>query len=269
MTHKTIFITGSTDGIGKLAATKLAKSGHHIILHGRNPEKLANVKAEIISLSGNQNIEGYVADFSNLDDVSRMANQIKVEQPTIDVLVNNAGVFKVANPIANNGLDVRIVVNYLAPYLLTNSLLPSLQNSKEPRIINLSSAAQESVSLKSFEKNSTLSHDQAYAQSKLAILLWSFDFAKQHKDISTIALNPGSLLNTNMVKEAYGKFWSSADKGADIIIHLATNSSYVDKSGQYFDNDRGQFGEAHSDAYQKQTIESLVKKTKDLLGSLV
>ena len=78
MTHKTIFITGSTDGIGKLAANKLAKSGHHIILHGRNPEKLAKVQAEIISLSGNQNVEGYVADFSNLEDVSRMANQIKV-----------------------------------------------------------------------------------------------------------------------------------------------------------------------------------------------
>jgi len=241
MTHKTILITGSTDGIGKLAAAKLAKGGHHVILHGRNPEKLAKVKAEIISLSGNENVEGYVADFSNLEDVSRMANQIKEEQPTIDVLVNNAGVFKVANPLADNGLDVRMVVNYLAPYILTNTLLPVLQNSNEPRIINLSSAAQESGSL---------SANQAYAQSKLAILLWSFDFAKKHKDINTIALNPGSLLNTNMVREAYGKFWSSADKGADIIIDLATDSKYADKSGQYFNNDRGQFGDAHPDAYQ-------------------
>ena len=145
-------------------------------------------------------------------------------------------------------------------------MLSSLQNSKEPRIINLSSAAQESVSLQSLEKNSNLSHNQAYAQSKLAILLWSFDFAKKHKDITIIPLNPGSLLNTNMVKEAYGKFWSSADKGADIIIHLATNSKYADKSGQYFDNDRGQFGDAHPDAYQKETIESLITKTEDLLG---
>jgi len=188
MKHKTILITGSTDGIGKLAAINLAKSGHHIIIHGRSPEKLAKVKAEIISLTGSEKIEGYVADFSKLDDVRRMANTIKEEQSKIDVLVNNAGVFKINNSIAENGLDVRMVVNYLAPFILTSN--------------------------------------QAYAQSKLAILLWSFDLAKRHKDITTIALNPGSLLNTKMVKEAYGKFWSSADKGADIITDLATNSKY-------------------------------------------
>jgi len=66
---KTIMITGSTDGIGKLAATKLAKEDHHLILHGRNPEKLSSVLEELKSASGNQNITGYVADFSNLDQV--------------------------------------------------------------------------------------------------------------------------------------------------------------------------------------------------------
>jgi len=145
-------------------------------------------------------------------------------------------------------------------------LLPLLQTSDEPRIINLSSAAQESLSLQSLEKNSNLSDNQAYAQSKLAILLWSFDLAKRHKDITTIALNPGSLLNTKMVKEAYGKFWSSADKGADIITDLATNSKYTDKSGQYFDNDKGQFGNAHPDAYENDKIESLVVRTLELVN---
>lgn len=265
MTHKTILITGSTDGIGKLAAIKLAKSGHHIIIHGRNPEKLAKVKAEIKSLTGNEDIEGYVADFSNLEDVRRMANKIKEEQPTIDVLVNNAGIFKIPNPRAENGLDLRMVVNYLAPYLLTSTLVSLLVKSNEPRIINLSSAAQETVSQQSLEKNSNLTDNQAYSQSKLAILLWSFDFAKKHKDITTIALNPGSLLNTKMVRKAYGKFWSSADKGADIIIDLATNSKYADKSGQYFDNDQGQFNRAHPDAYQNHIIESLITKTDKLL----
>lgn len=266
MKHKTILITGSTDGIGKLAAINLAKSGHHIIIHGRSPEKLAKVKAEIISLTGSEKIEGYVADFSKLDDVRRMANTIKEEQSKIDVLVNNAGVFKINNSIAENGLDVRMVVNYLAPFILTSNLLPLLQTSDEPRIINLSSAAQESLSLQSLEKNSNLSDNQAYAQSKLAILLWSFDLAKRHKDITTIALNPGSLLNTKMVKEAYGKFWSSADKGADIITDLATNSKYTDKSGQYFDNDKGQFGNAHPDAYENDKIESLVVRTLELVN---
>lgn len=264
---KTILITGSTDGIGKIAATKLAQSGHRIILHGRNSKKLANLKVDIMSLSGNKNIDAYVADFSKLEDVKSMAIKINEEQPSLDVLVNNAGIFKVANSFNENGLDIRMVVNYLAPFVLTNELLPLLKQSDDPRIINLSSAAQETVSPQSLEKNSKLSDNQAYAQSKLAILLWSFELAKKHKDINTIALNPGSLLNTKMVKEAYGKFWSPADKGADIIIDLSIGTKYRHNSGQYFDNDQGQFGKAHPDAYQSQTIESLITKTMKLLDS--
>jgi NAD(P)-dependent dehydrogenase (short-subunit alcohol dehydrogenase family) len=198
-----------------------------------------------------------------------MATKIKEELKSIDVLVNNAGVFKTSNPTAKNGLDVRIVVNYLAPYILTETLLPPLKQMENPLIINLSSAAQETISLQSLEKNSKLSDNEAYAQSKLAILLWSFGFAKQYPEVTTIALNPGSLLNTNMVKEAYGKFWSFADKGADIIIDLATNSKYIECSGKYFDNDKGQFGKVHSGAYDNKTIEVLSTRTKTLLDSLL
>jgi len=150
---KTILITGSTDGIGKLAATKLAKTGHQIILHGRNPEKLATVTEEIKQTSGNQDVKGYVADFSKLEDVRAMAAKLNEDLTSIDVLVNNAGIFKTSNTISENGMDVRMVVNYLAPYILTNGILSSLQKAASPRVINLSSAAQASVSHSSFEKN--------------------------------------------------------------------------------------------------------------------
>ena len=263
---KTIMITGSTDGIGKLAAVKLAKKGHHLILHGRNSEKLSKVIQEIKTASDNQNIKGYVADFSKLEEVKSMASKIIRDQVVIDVLVNNAGIFKTSNTISENGIDVRMVVNYLAPFELTRFLIPLLLKGTKPRIINLSSAAQASLSDSSLSKNSQLSHHEAYAQSKLAILLWSFYLAKQEPKIVTIALNPGSLLNTNMVKEAYGKFWSSTDKGADIIIDIATNSKYESNSGEYFDNDNGHFGRAHSDAYDSQIIESLIAVTKKILS---
>jgi len=266
---KTILITGSTDGIGKLAVAKLASSGYQVILHGRNPDKLSTVIKEIKAASGSENIKGYQADFSKLEEVKSMAAKIKEDLQSIDVLVNNAGVFKATNPKNENGLDPRMVVNYLASYELTQSLLPLLQQSSDPRIINLSSAAQATVSPQSLEKNAKLSDNEAYAQSKLAILLWSFYFAKQHKDITTIALNPGSLLNTKMVMEAYGKFWSSADKGADIIIDLAIHSKYSDCSGKYFDNDKGEFNQAHPDAYQDETIDALIVSTEKLLESLV
>jgi len=128
----------------------------------------------------------------------------------------------------------------------------------------LSSAAQATVSPTSFAKDTNLSDNEAYAQSKLAILLWSFYMANQHPDIVTIALNPGSLLNTKMVQEAYGKFWSSADKGADIIMDLSLNPTYKNNSGEYFDNDNGGFGRAHPDAYDPEIIENLISLTTSL-----
>lgn len=262
---KSILITGSTDGIGKLAALKMAREGHHIFLHGRNPEKLKGVISELKNESGNDNIDGFVADFSDLNEVKKMSDEINNKIATLDVLINNAGVFKLSQPLTKDGIDIRMVVNYFAPYLLTKSILEKLKASTESRIINLSSAAQGSVSMQLLDGNIQVSDQDAYAQSKLAILMWSFYLAKQEPGISVVALNPGSLLNTNMVREAYGKFWSSADKGADIIYDLALATSGNEIDGKYFDNDRGSFGPAHPDAYDSNRIEELIAKTEQEL----
>ena len=263
---KTIFITGSTDGIGKLAALKLAKAGHTIYLHGRNAEKLSTVITEIKTQAKNENVKGFVADFSDLAAVKKMAQQINQELSSIDVLINNAGVFKSPHPYNKAGLDMRLVVNYFAPYLLTNELLPLLQAGKSPCIINLSSAAQSPVSLEALSVGAQLSEQDGYAQSKLALTMWSFYLAKKQSDVAVIAVNPGSLLNTNMVKEAYGRFWSSADKGANILYDLAVLENYADATGKYFDNDQGNFGKAHADAYNDAVIKKLIHKTEEVLS---
>ena len=177
--HKTILITGSTDGIGKLTAIQLAKDGNTVFVHGRNKTKLELVIAEIKAQSNNQSIKGFVADFSDLDAVRKMAEQIKNEVPKIDILINNAGIFKTSSLLNKNGLDIRMVVNYLAPYLLTNKILPNIKNSDTPRIINLSSAAQSPVSEMVLIGKEQQSQNATYAQSKLALTMWSFDLAKQ------------------------------------------------------------------------------------------
>lgn len=265
---KTILITGSTDGIGKLAAIKMAREGHRLYLHGRNSDKLAAVISELKKETGNDNIGGFTADFSDLDEVNKMADEINEKISVIDVLINNAGVFKSSQTTTKNGIDIRIVVNFLAPYRLTNRILDKLKVNPESRIINLSSAAQSSVSLELLESNIMVSDQEAYAQSKLAVLMWSFYLSKQESDISVVALNPGSFLNTNMVREAYGKFWSSADKGADIIYELALNTYSEDIDGKYFDNDTGEFGPAHADAYNEGLINELVKRTDNSLKNI-
>lgn len=267
---KTIFITGSTDGIGKLTARKLAEDNHRLILHGRNPEKLRKTIAEIHAETNNDKIVGFVADFSNLDEVRFIAEEISVIYPKIDVLINNAGIFKSPITTTKDGLNMCFAVNYFAPYVLTNALLPLLMSAENPRVINLSSAAQQSISYEALTGEAPISTTQAYAQSKLALTMWSFDFAKEYEDITVIAVNPGSLLNTKMVQEAYGKHWSSADKGMRILYDLAISEAYQNDSGKYFDNDKGEekgcFSLAHPDAYDQEKAEVLCVLTEETLA---
>tara|TARA_R110002049_G_scaffold193516_3_gene362395 strand:- start:2616 stop:3413 length:798 start_codon:yes stop_codon:yes gene_type:complete len=264
---KTILITGSTDGIGKLTAIQLAKDGHHIYLHGRNSDKLANTISEVKSISNNENINGFVADFSNLNDVRKMAHQVKTELNKLDVLINNAGIFKSPISKTTGGLEIRMTVNFLAPYLLTNELLSLIDNSESPRIVNLSSAAQSPVSLTALAGNEELEVNTAYAQSKLALTMWSFDLAKNHQNIAVLAVNPGSLLNTKMAKEAYGQHWSPAEKGVDILYDLALSENHKNNSGKYFDNDKGAFGKAHNDVYDREKIDKLIAETNQILNN--
>ncbi|WP_378187842.1 SDR family NAD(P)-dependent oxidoreductase [Aquimarina sp. W85] len=266
--HKHILITGSTDGIGKLTALELAKEGHSIYVHGRDEAKLNATITTLKKTANNPNIKGYVADFSDLNAVGKMANQIKRDVPALDVLINNAGVFKTKNTLTKSRLDYRFTVNYLAPYHLTNVLLPNLKSAKSPRILNLSSAAQSSI-ISGVMNGDVIAHvNEAYAQSKLALTMWSFNLAQQETSIIVIAVNPGSLLNTKMVAEAYGHHWSPAKKGADILYSLAIDTRHASSSGRYFDNDKGYYDDAHPDVYDKEKRKELLIKTDKLLSAL-
>lgn len=267
---KTIFITGSTDGIGKITATRFAAEGHEVFVHGRNQIKLVDTIKEIKSATGNDNVRGYVSDFSDLSSVQEMVNSICQEVSKIDVLINNAGIFKSAQSRTTKGYDIRFAVNYLAPYVLTKGLHPVLEKGSTTRIINLSSAAQAPVSLDALRGNIELSAQEAYAQSKLALTMWSFHLAKSYSDMVVIAVNPGSLLNTKMVKEAYGNHWSPAEKGSNILFDLATSEEYQNSTGQYFDNDKGEtigfFALAHPDTEDALKVKNLIATTEEILA---
>ncbi|MEM7659032.1 MAG: SDR family NAD(P)-dependent oxidoreductase [Bacteroidota bacterium] len=261
---KTILITGSNTGIGLLAAIQIAKAGHQVYVHARNGEKLAATIQEVRSQSGNEHIAGFVADLSDLTQVRAMAQQITEQLPQLDVLINNAGVFNSPQKLNADGLDLRYVVNYLAPYLLTKELLPLLQKSTAPRVINLSSAAQAPVDHAVMAGKAQASERQTYAQSKLALTQWSVHLAKTQPELFVVPVNPGSLLNTRMVREAFGQHWGPADKGATILRELVLNAYPAERSGAYYDNDQGSFGHAHADAYQDAS--QLIAATEDLIG---
>ena len=261
---KTILLTGATDGIGLATAKMLLEQGNHLLLHGRNPQKLADVAKTLSSEIAGAEIETYVADLSNISDVKKLADEITEKHDSIDVLINNAGVFKINDPMTQDGLDVRFVVNTLAPYLLTQELLPLLGNTG--RVVNLSSAAQAPVNIEALKGKVKLDNMGAYAQSKLAITMWTRILAEKHTDRPMIvAVNPGSLLASKMVKEGFGVEGSDINIGADILTRAALSDQFEDASGKYFDNDSGQFAPPHQDALDQQKSEDVVNTIESIL----
>ena len=210
--EKTILITGSTDGIGLVTAKTLAKLGHTVLLHGRSESKLETAKSMILA-TGPSRVETYAADLSVLGDVDKLCSAIKARHKSIDVLINNAGVFIVPDTVSADGLDVRFIVNTIAPYWLTKQLLPLL--GEPGRVINLSSAAQAPVEPDELAQPSPLDDSAVYAKSKLAITMWSRQLAEQlgAEGPAIIAVNPASFLGSKMVKEAYGRQGGDLQRG--------------------------------------------------------
>ncbi|WP_394176417.1 SDR family NAD(P)-dependent oxidoreductase [Thalassotalea litorea] len=266
---KVILLTGATDGIGLQTAQKLASDGHHLLLHGRNETKLAHIISELKAEYPIADVEAYVADLSSFRDVTELADNIAEHHQHLDVVINNAGVFKVPQSITADDLDVRFVVNTLAPYVLTKALLSRMDNGG--RVVNLSSAAQASVDLQALQGKKELDDNGAYAQSKLAITMWSKHLADQLRDAgpAIIAVNPASFLGSKMVKEAYGVAGGDLSIGADILCRAALSDEFNDASGKYFDNDSGQFAKPHSDAQNAEKNAALVAAMDDILVQFV
>ncbi|MFK8184224.1 MAG: SDR family NAD(P)-dependent oxidoreductase [Phormidesmis sp.] len=265
---KKILITGATDGIGLATAKMLAAQGHTILLHGRNPVKLTEAEKAISAVSKREITESYIADLSQMADVEALAQAVTKKNTALDVLINNAGVYSTPNPITPDGLDVRFVVNAIAPYRLTQRLLPLIGPSG--RVINLSSAAQSPVNLQALTGQIRLSDGAAYAQSKLAITMWSRHLAQSlgTSGPTIVAVNPASMLGSKMVKEAYGVAGGDINIGADILTRAALSDEFSAASGQYYDNDSGRFACPHLDALNPTKSEAIVRAIEAQLSAL-
>ena len=239
MATKTILITGATDGIGRETARALVARGHDVIAHGRSAAKLEALAAEI-------EVEVEVADLAVHGEVEALAERISARE-RLDVLINNAGVFKTAAPRTPGGMDVRFVVNTLAPFFLTERLWPLL--SPAGRVVNVSSAAQAPVDLGALAGREPLDDMAAYAQSKLAITLWTRELARTRPEGPTlVSVNPGSYLASKMVKEAFGVAGNDLTIGVRALERAALEDAFAKRSGAYFDNDAGRFAAPHEAA---------------------
>ena len=229
----TIMITGATDGLGRALAEHLAGAGHRLVLHGRSAAKLDATVQAVAAMDGDAVVAAELADLSDLGEVEALA--AATATVGVDVLMNNAGVYRTPNPVTEDGLDVRFVVNTVAPWVLTQRLLPSVGSGG--RIVNLSSAAQAPVDLAALAGNRRLEDMEAYAQSKLAITMWSRHLADALGPDGpvVVAVNPGSLLATKMVKEGFGVAGSDIGIGTDVLTRAAIGDDFADATGRYYD----------------------------------
>jgi NAD(P)-dependent dehydrogenase (short-subunit alcohol dehydrogenase family) len=175
LTGRTALVTGSTDGVGRLVARKLGQAGGRVLVHGRDAERGARVVAEIEAAGGTASF--LAADLSSLEEVRRLAGAVQVTVGRLDILINNAGI-GTAGPrqTSAEGFELRFTVNYLAGFLLTLLLLPSVKNSAPARIVNVSSAGQQPIDFDDVMLTGGYSGARAYCQSKLAQIMFTIDW---------------------------------------------------------------------------------------------
>ncbi len=196
-----------------------------------------------------------------------MAKAVAARHAKLDVLINNAGVYVVPDPVSPDGLDTRFAVNTIAPYLLTKRLLPLL--GATGRVVNLSSAAQAPLDPMELAQPSSLPHGTVYAKSKLALTMWTRFLGEDLGSAGPmiVAVNPKSMLGSKMVKDAYGVNGADLSIGADILCRASLSDAFAGASGQYFDNDIGRFSSPHPDALQPAKCQQVVRVIEEILAN--
>jgi NAD(P)-dependent dehydrogenase (short-subunit alcohol dehydrogenase family) len=234
--QRVVLVTGSTDGLGRELALRLAADGAHVIVHGRNRERGTAVVEEI-ALAGRGSARFYAADFSSLAELRTFAVRLLADYPRIDVLINNAGIWLAGRPereLSADGHELHFAVNYLAGYLLTRLLLPRLIESAPARIINVASGAQRPIDFADPMLTREYVPMRGYAQSKLAQVMFTIDLAEElaGRGVTVAALHPATLMDTHMVRESGIAARSTVDEGARAVLQLV-NSPDV-RSGDYY-----------------------------------
>jgi len=248
MIGKTVLITGSTDGLGREVARRVAAAGGHVVIHGRNQER-GQALVDEIGQQGKGSARFYEADFASLARVREFAATIRRDYPRLDVLVNNAGIWLRDRQVSADGHELQFAVNYLAGFLLTRELLPLLVDSAPSRIINVASGSQSAIDFTDVMLERPGRSSQGYAQSKLAQVMFTFDLARelQGRNVLVATLHPATMMDTTMVRESGLPSQSSVNEGADAVMNLIASPDVV--HGQFYDG--RQAGRANRQAYDE------------------
>jgi NAD(P)-dependent dehydrogenase (short-subunit alcohol dehydrogenase family) len=263
-----ILVTGATDGLGRALAAELAGEGATVLVHGRDPGRIAATAEELTAKAGPGRVRSYQADFSALGQVRELAGQVIAAEPRLDVLVNNAGIGMDvpgggARQESEDGYELRFAVNYLSGFLLTRLLLPLLTSSAPSRIVNVSSLGQQAIDFDDVMLTSGYEGHRAYCQSKLAQILFTFDLAEEldGTGVTVNALHPSTYMPTKIVTSGP---LSTIEEGVDATWRLVADPALEGVTGRYFDVQ----DEARADpqAYDREARRRLRELSEQLVG---
>jgi len=266
---KIALVTGSTDGVGRLVARRLADKGAHVLIHGRDHQRGEQVVNQI-DANGRGSGTFLSADLSSLAEVRRLADAVREQCDRLDLLINNAGIGS-AGPAgkretSQDGYELRFAVNYLAGFLLTRLLLPLVMINKPARIVNVSSLGQHPIDFDDVMLTRGYSGQRAYAQSKLAQIMFTFDLARE-LDAGSVAANclhPATYMATTMVRQSGVTPISTVEEGAEAILNLAVSEKLNGHSGEFYSGLRP--SRANAQAYDERAREQLRTLSKRLTG---
>jgi NAD(P)-dependent dehydrogenase (short-subunit alcohol dehydrogenase family) len=268
--EQVVLVTGSTNGLGRAVARVLAARGATVLMHGRDAVRAEATLREIRSATGNEELSVYQADLASLDQVRSLGEQVLAEHERLDVLVNNAGVGfgprRARRELSADGVELRLAVNYLAPFLLTRLLEPLLVDSAPARIVNVASAGQAPIDFGDLMLEGGYDGVEAYRRSKLALVMLTLDLADELRDrgVTANSLHPGTFMPTGMVREAGINPVDSLETGVDATLRLIADPALESVTGKYFERRRE--ARALPQAYDLEARRRLRELTGELVG---
>jgi len=267
MDNKIFVVTGATSGIGKALIEDLAKTGETIVMVARNADRGSAVLNEITSATQNPNLDLQLCDLSVLSSVRNLAQILNSKYQKINVLINNASVYKRKRVTTVEGFEEMFATNHLGPFLLTNLLLELLQagvqENGSAHVLNITAPSTVQLDFNDLQSEKKFNSLTAFGATKMANLLFTFALARrlENTGITVNAIHPG-LARSSLMKESFPLLrlftWlisSPPQKVTENIVQPATASAYEQMSGKFLH--RGKEIEAPEYAYDHEAQQQL------------
>ncbi len=270
--EKIYLVTGATSGIGKATAIELARTGAQVVIGARNAKGGETARDEIRAASGNKNVDTLIGDLSSLASIRKMADAFRAKYAHLNVLINNAGVFKSTRILTADGFELMFATNHLAPFLLTNLLLDLLKTSGTARILNIAAPSSTELNFEDLQSEKAFNALNALGASKMASQLFSFELAHRLEGtgVAVNAIHPG-MVRSNIMNDANSflrlmssLFSGSPEKAAQAIVRVALGDEYQNKTGLFYS--QGKEIKANKYAHDRDVQKRLWDVSEKLVG---